>query len=50
VRDPEPFPVELPQRLVELYAFEEDVVLDPFLDARSTGHQATGARRSKWTV
>jgi site-specific DNA-methyltransferase (adenine-specific) len=27
---PAPFPVDLPQRLIELYTFKGDVVLDPF--------------------
>jgi len=27
---PSPFPLELPKRLIELYSFEGDVVLDPF--------------------
>ncbi len=30
VRHPAPFPVELPQRLIELYTFKDDLVLDPF--------------------
>ena len=28
---PAPFPVELPYRLIQLYTFEEEVVLDPFM-------------------
>ncbi len=36
VRHPAPFPVELPQRLIELYTFEGDLVLDPFLGSGST--------------
>jgi site-specific DNA-methyltransferase (adenine-specific) len=31
VGHPAPFPVELPYRLVQLYTFEEEVVLDPFI-------------------
>ncbi|PIP13579.1 MAG: SAM-dependent methyltransferase [bacterium (Candidatus Stahlbacteria) CG08_land_8_20_14_0_20_40_26] len=31
VGHPAPFPVELPYRLIQLYTFEEDVVLDPFI-------------------
>lgn len=31
VRHPAPFPVELPFRLIQLYTFEEDVLLDPFM-------------------
>lgn len=30
VGHPAPFPVELPRRLIELYTFEGDTVLDPF--------------------
>lgn len=33
---PAPFPVELPRRLIDLYTFEGDVVLDPFLGSGST--------------
>jgi DNA modification methylase len=36
VRHPAPFPVELPQRLIELYTFEGDLVVDPFLGSGST--------------
>jgi len=28
---PAPFPVELPQRCIQLYSFEGDVILDPFM-------------------
>ena len=31
VRHPAPFPVELPFRLIQLYTFEEEVLLDPFM-------------------
>lgn len=30
VGHPAPFPVELPYRLIQLYAFEKKVILDPF--------------------
>ena len=30
VGHPAPFPIELPYRLIQLYAFEDDVILDPF--------------------
>ena len=30
VGHPAPFPVELPRRLIQLYTFQDDVVLDPF--------------------
>jgi site-specific DNA-methyltransferase (adenine-specific) len=36
VGHPAPFPVELPQRCIELYTFEGDVVLDPFMGSGST--------------
>ena len=33
---PAPFPVELPRRLIELYTFSDEVVLDPFMGAGAT--------------
>jgi len=33
---PAPFPLELPRRLIELYTFEGDVVLDPFCGSGTT--------------
>ena len=36
VRHPAPFPVELPQKLMELYTFKGDLVLDPFCGSGST--------------
>jgi len=33
---PAPFPVELPERLIELYTFRDDLVLDPFMGSGST--------------
>lgn len=36
VGHPAPFPVELPKRLIELYTYEEDVVLDPFMGSGTT--------------
>ena len=36
VGHPAPFPVELPRRLIELYTFKGDVVLDPFCGGGST--------------
>lgn len=46
VGHPAPFPVELPRRLIELYTFAGDVVLDPFLGSGSTAVAAieTGRR------
>jgi DNA modification methylase len=49
VGHPAPFPEELPRRLIQLYTFEGDVVLDPFcgsgttcLAAKSTGRHYLG--------
>lgn len=36
VGHPAPFPVELPERLIQLYTFEGDVVLDPFCGSGTT--------------
>jgi DNA modification methylase len=40
---PAPFPLELPYRLIQLYSFKEDTVLDPFL---GSGQTALAARKS----
>lgn len=36
VGHPAPFPLELPRRLIQLYSFEHDVVLDPFAGSGTT--------------
>ena len=36
VGHPAPFPVELPRRLIELYTFAGDLVLDPFMGVATT--------------
>ena len=36
VGHPAPFPVELPERLIELYTYRGDLVLDPFMGAGTT--------------
>jgi site-specific DNA-methyltransferase (adenine-specific) len=36
VGHPAPFPVELPEKLIELYTFANDLVLDPFVGSGST--------------
>jgi DNA modification methylase len=41
---PAPFPVELPYRLIQLYTFEGEVVLDPFM---GSGQTAIAALKSK---
>jgi site-specific DNA-methyltransferase (adenine-specific) len=33
---PAPFPVELPRRLIQLYTFENEIVLDPFMGSGQT--------------
>ena len=45
VRHPAPFPVELPRRLIELYTYRGDVVLDPFMGSGSTAVAALQADR-----
>jgi DNA modification methylase len=36
VQHPAPFPIELPRRLIDLYTYKGDVVLDPFLGSGTT--------------
>ena len=36
VGHPAPFPIELPLRLIDLYTFRDDLVLDPFLGSGTT--------------
>jgi site-specific DNA-methyltransferase (adenine-specific) len=36
VGHPAPFPVELPKRLIQLYTFADEIVLDPFMGSGST--------------
>lgn len=36
VQHPAPFPVELPERLIRLYTYADDLVLDPFMGSGST--------------
>ena len=45
VGHPAPFPVELPLRLINLYTYENDLVLDPFLGAGTTLVAARQASR-----
>ncbi|MGI9585178.1 MAG: DNA-methyltransferase [Acidimicrobiia bacterium] len=45
VGHPAPFPVELPRRLIELYTFEGDLVLDPFIGSGSTAVAAVESDR-----
>lgn len=45
VGHPAPFPVELPKRLIELYTYEGDVVLDPFMGSGSAAVAAVRTGR-----
>lgn len=45
VGHPAPFPVELPYRLIQLYTFEGEVVLDPFMGSGQTAIAAIKTRR-----
>jgi site-specific DNA-methyltransferase (adenine-specific) len=45
VGHPAPFPVELPRRLIELYTYVDDVVLDPFIGSGSTAVAAVETGR-----
>ena len=45
VGHPAPFPVELPQRLIDLYTYRGDLVLDPFVGAGTTAVAAVRTGR-----
>ncbi len=45
VGHPAPFPVELPYRLIQLYTYTDDVVLDPFMGSGSTALAAIKSGR-----
>ncbi len=42
---PAPFPVQLPERLIHLYTYRDDVVLDPFMGSGSTAVAAVRTGR-----
>jgi site-specific DNA-methyltransferase (adenine-specific) len=42
---PAPFPVELPRRLIQLYTFENEIVLDPFMGSGQTAIAAMKSNR-----
>lgn len=42
---PAPFPVELPHRLIQLYTFEGDIVLDPFMGSGQSAIAAIQGNR-----
>jgi modification methylase len=45
VGHPAPFPLELPYRLIQLYTFKGDIVLDPFMGSGTTAIAAWQAGR-----
>lgn len=45
VGHPAPFPVELPRRLIQLYTYQGDLVLDPFIGSGTTAIAAVEAGR-----
>ena len=45
VGHPAPFPVDLPRRLIELYTYKGDLVLDPFIGSGTTAVAALEAGR-----
>lgn len=45
VGHPAPFPVALPRRLIELYTYEGDLVLDPYMGSGTTAVAALQTRR-----
>lgn len=46
VGHPAPFPVELPQRLIELYTYRKDLILDPFIGSGSSAVAAVRTERN----
>ncbi|MDA8053165.1 MAG: site-specific DNA-methyltransferase, partial [Deltaproteobacteria bacterium] len=42
---PAPFPEELPFRLIQLYSFKDDIILDPFMGSGSSGVAALKSGR-----
>jgi site-specific DNA-methyltransferase (adenine-specific) len=42
---PAPFPTELPYRLIQLYTFKDDIVLDPFMGSGTTALASARADR-----
>ncbi|PIP64551.1 hypothetical protein COW96_01930 [Candidatus Roizmanbacteria bacterium CG22_combo_CG10-13_8_21_14_all_33_16] len=45
VGHPAPFPIELPYRLIQLYTFEDEIVLDPFVGSGTTCLAALKTKR-----
>lgn len=45
VHHPAPFPEELPHRLINLYSFQDDIILDPFMGSGTTAVAALKNQR-----
>jgi site-specific DNA-methyltransferase (adenine-specific) len=43
---PAPFPEELPNRLIQLYSFTDDIILDPFMGSGTTAVAAIKTKRN----
>jgi len=50
VGHPAPFPIDLPRRLIELYTYEHDLVLDPFMGAGTTAIASVMTNRHYYCV
>jgi site-specific DNA-methyltransferase (adenine-specific) len=46
VHHPAPFPEELPYRLIQLYSFKGDIILDPFIGSGTTAISAIKTGRN----
>jgi modification methylase len=46
VNHPAPFPIELPYRLIQLYSFKNDIILDPFIGSGTTAIAALKSERN----
>lgn len=42
---PAPFPIELPYRLIQLYSYEDEIILDPFMGSGQTAIAAINTKR-----
>ena len=42
---PAPFPIELPRKIIDLYSFKDDIILDPFIGSGSTAIAALSRER-----
>ncbi|MCB5234445.1 MAG: site-specific DNA-methyltransferase [Candidatus Cloacimonetes bacterium] len=43
---PAPFPIELPHRLIQLYSYKDDIILDPFMGSGTTAIAALKSSRN----